>query len=202
MRVAGRHPFLVMFDLIAGAVLGRLEDIADAHWDELAPYSREFLDAGRRLGAADYTRAVYEQSNCEPRSTTNSKTSMYSCCPRPRSWLGRTTLRRRRWPVAHLPRTAASPTADCRSSHSRHHRPSGDLGTVRRHGEGLPLSVQLVARHFDEASLLPIAARIEPRSLRPPEPVALFFPFCCQTWRYRACRMNVECPARVCGGGA
>ena len=49
-----------MFDLIAGAVLGRLEDIADAHWDELAPYSREFLDAGRRLGAADYTRAVYE----------------------------------------------------------------------------------------------------------------------------------------------
>ena len=33
-----------MFDLIAGAVLGRLEDIADAHWDELAPYSREFLD--------------------------------------------------------------------------------------------------------------------------------------------------------------
>ena len=27
--------------------------------------------------------------------------------------------------------------------------------------EGLPLSVQLVARHFDEAALLPVAARLE-----------------------------------------
>ncbi|HUP71871.1 MAG TPA: amidase [Acidimicrobiales bacterium] len=162
MRIAGRHPFFVMFDLIAGAVLGRLEDIADAHWDELAPYSREFLDAGRRLGAADYTRAVYEAKQLRAQLDDELEQTDVVMFP---------TTAVVAWPHEHPPATVAgqSPAEHggitygglpflALASVSGHPAMSVPCGTT---AEGLPLSVQLVARHFDEAALLPVAARLQ-----------------------------------------
>ncbi|MEO5839107.1 MAG: amidase [Acidimicrobiales bacterium] len=162
LRITGRHPFFVMFDLIAGAVLGRLEDIADAHWDELAPYSREFLDAGRRLGAADYTRAVYEAKQVRAQLDDELEKCDVVMFP---------TTAVVAWPHEQPPATVAGrPPAEhggitygglpflALASISGHPAMSVPCGV---NADGLPLSVQLVARHFDEAALLPVAARLE-----------------------------------------
>ena len=162
LRITGRHPFFVMFDLIAGAVLGRLEDIADAHWDELAPYSREFLDAGRRLGAADYTRAVYEAKQVRAQLDDELEQADVVMFP---------TTAVVAWPHETPPATVAGrPPAEhggitygglpflALASISGHPAMSVPCGV---NGDGLPLSVQLVARHFDEAALLPVAARLQ-----------------------------------------
>ena len=162
LRITGRHPFFVMFDLIAGAVLGRLEDIADAHWDELAPYSREFLDAGRRLGAADYTRAVYEAK--QVRAQLDDELDRVDVVMFP-------TTAVVAWPHEHPPATVAGrPPAEhggitygglpflALASISGHPAMSVPCGVD---ADGMPLSVQLVARHFDEAALFPVAARLQ-----------------------------------------
>ncbi|MEO8694470.1 MAG: amidase [Acidimicrobiales bacterium] len=162
LRITGRHPFFVMFDLIAGAVLGRLEDIADAHWDELAPYSREFLDAGRRLGAADYTRAVYEAKQVRAQLDDELDTADVVMFP---------TTAVVAWPHEQPPATVAGrPPAEhggitygglpflALASISGHPALSVPCGV---NADGLPLSVQLVARHFDEAALFPVAARLQ-----------------------------------------
>jgi amidase len=162
LRITGRHPFFVMFDLIAGAVLGRLEAIADEHWDELAPYSREFLDAGRRLGAADYTRAVYEAKHV--RALVDDELEDVDVIMLP-------TTAVVAWPHETPPATVAGrPPAEhggitygglpflAMASISGHPAMSVPCGV---NADGLPLSVQLVARHFDEAALLPVAARLE-----------------------------------------
>jgi Asp-tRNA(Asn)/Glu-tRNA(Gln) amidotransferase A subunit family amidase len=162
MRVAGRHPFLIMFDLIAGAVLGRLEDIADAHWDELAPYSREFLEAGRRLGAADYTRAVYEAKQL--RAQVDDELEHVDVLMMPTTAIVA-------WPHDTPPATVAGRPPAAHGGITYGGLPFLALASITGHpamsvpcgttAEGLPLSVQLIARHFDEASLLPVAARLE-----------------------------------------
>ena len=162
LRITGRHPFLVMFDLIAGAVLGRLEDIADAHWDELAPYSREFLDAGRRLGAADYTRAVYEAK--QVRAQVDDELEGVDVIMLP-------TTAVVAWPHENPPATVAGRTAAAHGGITYGGLPFLAMASITGHpamsvpcgvnADGLPLSVQLVARHFNEAALLQVAARLE-----------------------------------------
>ena len=162
LRISGRHPFLVMFDLIAGAVLGRLEDIADMHWDELAPYSREFLEAGRRLGAADYTRAVYE-AKCV-RSQVDDEFERVDVIMLP-------TTAVVAWPHETPPATVAGRSPGAHGGITYGALPFLAMASISGHpaltvpcgvnADGLPLSVQLVARHFNEAALLPVAARLE-----------------------------------------
>ena len=162
MRIAGRHPFFVMFDLIAGAVLGRLGDIADANWDELAPYSREFLDAGRRLGAADYTRAVYEGKQLRAQLDDELEQSDVVMFPNTAVVA---------WPHEHPPTTVAGRPPAEHGGITYGGLPFLALASVSGHpamavpcgitAGGLPLSVQLVARHFDEAALFPVAARLQ-----------------------------------------
>jgi Asp-tRNA(Asn)/Glu-tRNA(Gln) amidotransferase A subunit family amidase len=162
MRITGRHPFFVMFDLIAGAVLGRLEEVGDAHWDELAGYSREFLSAGRRLGAADYTRAVYEAK--QVRAQVDDELAEVDVVLFP-------TTAVVAWPHEQPPATVAGrPPAEhggitygglpflALASISGHPAMSVPIGV---NGDGLPLSVQLVARHFDEVALLRVASVLE-----------------------------------------
>jgi Asp-tRNA(Asn)/Glu-tRNA(Gln) amidotransferase A subunit family amidase len=162
MRITGRHPFFVMFDLIAGAVLGRLETVADAHWDELAGYSREFLAAGRRLGAADYTRAVYEAK--QARAQLDDELATVDVVMFPVTAVVA-------WPHEQPPATVAGkPPAEhggitygglpflALASISGHPAMSVPIGV---NADGLPLAVQLVAKHFDEVSLLRVATVLE-----------------------------------------
>jgi amidase len=162
MRITGRHPFFVMFDLIAGAVLGRLEQIADTHWDELAGYSQEFLSAGRRLGAADYTRAVYEAKQARAQLDDELATVDVVMFP---------TTAVVAWPHEQPPATVAGkPPAEhggitygglpflALASISGHPAMSVPIGV---NADGLPLAVQLVAKHFDEVALLRTATVLE-----------------------------------------
>lgn len=162
LRITGRHPFFVMFDLIAGAVLGRLEDIADAHWDALAGYSQEFLTAGRRLGAADYTRAVYEAK--QVRAQLDDELARVDVVMFPATAVVA-------WPHERPPSTVAGQPPAEHGGITYGGLPFLALASISGHpamtvpiglnDEGLPLSVQLVARHFDEVALLRVAAVLE-----------------------------------------
>ena len=162
MRIAGRHPFFVMFDLIAGAVLGRLEDIADAHWDELAPYSREFLDAV--AASARPTTPAPSTKASKLRAQLDDELEHADVVMFPNTAVVA-------WPHENPPTTVAGrPPAEhggitygglpflALASISGHPAMSVPCGVD---AQGLPLSVQLVARHFDEAALFPVAARLQ-----------------------------------------
>jgi amidase len=59
LRIGEPHPFFVMFEHVAAWCSARLADVGDRA-DELAPYSRPFLELGAELTAARFLRAVRE----------------------------------------------------------------------------------------------------------------------------------------------
>jgi Asp-tRNA(Asn)/Glu-tRNA(Gln) amidotransferase A subunit family amidase len=155
-----RHPFLIMFDLIAGSVAGRFADISAHDWSRLADYSRTFIEAGRELRAADYVRAVYAAKRV--RAAVDRALDGYDVLALPATAVVA-------WPHGEPPALVAGSPANAHGGITYGGLPFLALASISGHPamsvpcgfdpDGMPVGLQLVARYFDEETLLLAAAR-------------------------------------------
>lgn len=162
MQVAGQHPFFCMWDLLAGAAVGRYGGIEQAHRDELADYTLEFIDSGRTIGVDDYLRAVYrakrlrvmlddELDQCDALVLPATAVSAWPHGAPPAEVDGRPVAAHGLIAYGGLPYLALA-------SVTGHPVVSVPVGFDRN---GLPIGVQLIGKFWDEATLLQVAWALE-----------------------------------------
>ena len=172
LDVGRPHPFMVMFELIAGSCSARYADDAARGWDELADYSRTFIDAGRALSAGDYVRAVYEAKVL--RAKVDEELSGCDVLLLPATAVVA-------WPHGSPPTSVGGSPPAAHGGITFGGLPFLALANVTGHPalsvpcgidpDGLPVGVQLIGRHFDEPTVLRAAARLlaaRPFVSRPP----------------------------------
>lgn len=154
------HPFFLMFDLVAGASAARLADARD-RFDDLADYTQTFLATGRELSAADYSRAVYaskvlramvdrELEHCDVIALPTTATVAWRHGAPPAEVGGQPVASHGGIDYGGIPHLALANV----TGHPAITVPCG------LDGQGLPLAVQFIARHWDEAALMRAAARL------------------------------------------
>jgi Asp-tRNA(Asn)/Glu-tRNA(Gln) amidotransferase A subunit family amidase len=154
LRIGDPHPFLVMFDLIAGSVAGRFEDVDD-RWDELCDYSQVFIETGRALRAADYVRAVYEAKKL--RALVDQELMEADVLVMPATAVVA-------WPHGRPPETVAGRPPAAHGGITYGGLPFLALASVTGHPvasvpvgldpDGMPIGVQVIGRAFAEPTVL------------------------------------------------
>jgi aspartyl-tRNA(Asn)/glutamyl-tRNA(Gln) amidotransferase subunit A len=170
LDVGTPHPFLVMFDLIAGWASEQFA-YADPRFDELMDYSQTFIDTGRKLSAGDYVRAVYDAKAMGVRVDQE----LAQC-----DVLAFPVTAVVAWPHGAPPALVGGKTPSAFGGITYGGLPYLALANITGHpamsvpigldGSGLPVAIQLVARHFDERTLVRAAARVaaaQPFEARP-----------------------------------
>jgi aspartyl-tRNA(Asn)/glutamyl-tRNA(Gln) amidotransferase subunit A len=170
LDVGTPHPFLVMFDLIAGWVSEQFA-YADTRFDELMDYSQTFIDTGRGLSAGDYVRAVYDAKAVGVRVDEELARCDVLAFP---------VTAVVAWPHGAPPELVGGKPPAAFGGITYGGLPYLALANITGHpamsvpigvdGAGLPVAIQLVAKHFDERTLVRAAARVaaaQPFEARP-----------------------------------
>jgi amidase len=160
MRLGDPHPFFVMFDHVSAWCSGRLASVGD-RVDELAPYTRAFLDTGLDLSAGQFLRSVRLAKRL--RVAVDEVLADVDVLALPATAVVA-------WPHGTPPTTVAGAPAAAHGGITFGGLPYLALANLTGHpalvvpcgvdADGLPLSVQLIARAWDEPTLLVAAARL------------------------------------------
>jgi len=160
LDVGSPHPFLVMFDLIAGWAAERFAS-TEPRFDELMDYSQTFIDTGKALSAADYTRAVFDAKAMRVRVDAELERCDVLAFP---------VTAVVAWPYGAPPDPVGGKAASAFGGITYGALPYLALANITGHpaislpcgldSAGLPVAVQLVGRHWDEPTLLRAAARL------------------------------------------
>lgn len=162
LDVGEPHPFFCMWELLAGAAVGRQGPVERDHRDALADYTVEFIDAGRELTVARYLQSVHrakqlrvlldtELEACDAVLVPSTAVSAWPHGQPPSEVDGRPLATQGVLAYGGLPYLALA-------SVTGHPVVSVPVGFD---DQGLPVGVQLIGKHWDEATLLQVAARLE-----------------------------------------
>jgi len=161
LDVGEPHPFFLMFDLVAGSVSARLEPMLGRK-EEMADYTRSFLDTGLDLTAADFARAVYrakslrvlvdaELEHCDVIALPITAVSAWRHGSSPEEVGGQPVASHGGIAYGGLPHLALANVTG-------HPALTLPCGLDRA---GLPIGIQLIGPTFGEATLLRAAAQLE-----------------------------------------
>jgi aspartyl-tRNA(Asn)/glutamyl-tRNA(Gln) amidotransferase subunit A len=173
LRIGDPHPFFVMFEHVAAWCSARFEGLGDRA-EELAPYSRPFLDLGTELTAARFLRAVRQAKYL--RVALDEALRDVDVLALPATAVVA-------WPHGNPPTTVAGRPAAAHGGITYGGLPYLALANLTGHPaivvpcgvdeHGLPVAVQLIARAWDEPTLLVAAQQLleaRPFTFRPPLP--------------------------------
>jgi Asp-tRNA(Asn)/Glu-tRNA(Gln) amidotransferase A subunit family amidase len=168
--VGSPHPFLSMFDLIAGWAAAYFE-YTEPRFDELMDYCQSFIEVGRKLTAADYARASYAAKVVRARLDDELTRCDVVALP---------VTAVVAWPHGAPPELVAGRPPGSFGGITFGGLPYLALANITGHpavsvpcgldGNGMPIAVQLIGRHWDEPGLLRAAAQVaaaHPLSMRP-----------------------------------
>jgi Asp-tRNA(Asn)/Glu-tRNA(Gln) amidotransferase A subunit family amidase len=160
LDVGTPHPFLVMFDLIAGWASEHFA-YAEPRFDDLMDYSQTFIDTGRKLSAGDYVRAVHDAKAVGVRVDEELARCDVLAFP---------VTAVVAWPHGQPPELVGGKPPSAFGGITYGGLPYLALANITGHpamsvpvgldGAGMPIAVQLVGRHFDERTVLRAAARV------------------------------------------
>ncbi|HUF97198.1 MAG TPA: amidase [Ilumatobacter sp.] len=162
LQLQGRHPFFTMWDILAGAAVGRLGEIERDHRDVLADYAVEFIDSGRELAIAQYLHAIYEAKQlrvllddelerCDALMIPATAVSAWRHGEPPTEVNGAPMAAHGLIAYGGLPYLALA-------SVTGHPVVSVPIGLD---SQGLPIGVQLIGKCWDEATILQVAYALE-----------------------------------------
>lgn len=160
--VAERHPFLLMWTLLACAWYAQVGELVDSSPDRFAEYTHAFVDAGREFTVRDYLAAEQEARQLRERIDQLLSTADVLIVP---------ATAVTAWPLNTPPEEIDGEPAAAEGGITYGALPYLAAFSITGHpvvsvpcgwdAHGLPVGVQVVARHWEEATAIRAARLIE-----------------------------------------